>query len=99
MPINDLGHDLVASTPTSATLTIGVCVSGISIVIQCHTLSTDFVVLSMSEVDAIFSMDWMTRHKVLIDCPKKKVQLRLSSHERVTFQGRGRGSRGSFITF
>lgn len=40
------------------------------IVIQHHTLLTNFVVLLMREFDAIFSLDWMTRHKSLIDFPK-----------------------------
>lgn len=99
LSINDLEHNLVVSTPTSATLTIGLCVSGITVVIQCRMLSMDFVVLSMGEVYAIFGMEWMTRHRALIDCLKKKVQLHLSSHEKATFEGRGSGSRGSFISF
>lgn len=83
--IDDLGHDLIMSTPTGATLTTKLCGRGIPIVIQHHTFPTDFVVLSMRKFDAIFNMDWMTRHKAIINCLKKKVQLCLSCHERVTF--------------
>ena len=57
------------------------------------------MVLPLSEFDAIFGMDWMARHSALIDCRKKKVQLRPTPQERVTFQGRGRLDGGSLISF
>lgn len=60
--LDELGHDLVVCTPVGATLTTGVCIRGITIVIQCRTLSTEFVVLSMRDFDVFFFMDWMTRH-------------------------------------
>ena len=52
----------------------------------------------MREFDAIFGMDWMTRHRALIDCQKKKVQLRLRRNVRVAFQGRGR-DKGYLISY
>lgn len=58
---------------------------------------SDFVILPIGEFYAIFGMDWLTRHRAVIDCLKKKVKL--GRHESVTFQGRGRGSKGSLITF
>lgn len=87
--ISELGHDLLVSTPSGVTLTIGVCVGGVTVIIQQHTLLNDFLVLPMGEFDVIFSMDWMTRHKMLIDCQKKKVQIHLAHGQRVTFHGRG----------
>lgn len=100
IPMDDLGHNLVVSTTAGATLTTRVCVRGVPEC--CHSVlhaAMDFVVLSMREFDTIFGMNWMMSHKVLIDCTKKKVHVCLSHHERLTFQGRGRGSGGSFITF
>lgn len=58
---------------------------GIIVVIQWRVLQTDFVVLSMGEFNSIFGMDWMIRHKVLIYCHEKKVQLHLMCGMRVTF--------------
>ena len=85
--MNDLGHKLVVSTPFGATLTKGVGVRYVPIVIQRHTLRTDFVVLPMREFDAIFGMDLMTRYGALIDCGKKKVTFHPSCRSSVTFQG------------
>lgn len=73
LAVGDLGHDSVVSTPVNSTLTTGVCVRGIPVVIQHHTLLTDFVVLPMRQFDTTFCMDWMTMHRALINCPKKMV--------------------------
>lgn len=70
---------------------------GLAVFIQRRVLSTGFVPMLMREFDAIFDMDCMMRHKSLINCQKKNVQLHLSRIERVTFEDRGR--RVSFITF
>lgn len=72
---------------------------GVLVVIQRCTLLTNFVVLMMGEFNAIFVVDWLMRHRVLIDFKKKKVQHHLSQNERVTFKGKGRSSIGSLIVF
>lgn len=55
--IDDLGYDLIVSTPTIAVLAIGVCMRDIGIVTQQCILSTDFTVLVAREFDDIFGMD------------------------------------------
>ena len=83
LEVIDLGFDLRVSTPAGVVLTIGVGVRDVTIEIQPRILPSDFVVLPMQEFDAIFGMDWMTRHRALIDCRRKKVQLRLKRKVRV----------------
>lgn len=96
--VKDLVYDLAVSTTTSATLPTGECVRGVPIIIQQCMLLTDFVVLLMSEFNVIFIIDWMMRHRALIDCQKKKVKLCLPHHKRITFKGRDKGSGGRLIT-
>lgn len=78
MPVEDLGHNLVVSTLAGATVTTGVCVRGLTIVMHQQVLPTDFVAILMREFSAIFGMDWIMRYRVLIDCQKMKVQFHLS---------------------
>ena len=82
LEVVDLGFDLRVSTPAGVVLTTGVGVRDVTVEIQQHILPSDFVVLPMREFNAIFGMDWMTRHKALIDCRRKKVQLRLKGKPR-----------------
>ena len=63
MTIEDLGYDLTVSTPTGVVLTTEVCVRDVAMVIQRRILITDFTMLPMREFNAIFDMDWMTRHR------------------------------------
>jgi hypothetical protein len=36
---------------------------------------TNLIVLELKGIDVILGMDWMSKHKVLIDCAKKSVKL------------------------
>ena len=47
----------------------------------------DLIELSFREFDVIFGIDWLSRHQVVFDCRMKRVTLRTSSGEEVTFIG------------
>jgi hypothetical protein len=36
---------------------------------------TNLIVLESKDIDVILSMDWLSKHKVLIDCAKKSIKL------------------------
>lgn len=56
MPVDDLGYDLLLSTPLKAVLTSRVWRGGVAIIIQWRILCIDFTVLAMREFDEIFSV-------------------------------------------
>ena len=45
----------------------------------------DLIELSFKEFDVILRMNWLSRHKVVVDCIMKRVTLRTPSGEEVTF--------------
>lgn len=57
LSVEDLSYDLVVSTLVGASLTTGVCVRGVNVVIHQHIMLMDFIVLPMKEFDTIFGMD------------------------------------------
>lgn len=60
---------------------------GVAITIHfLHTLFIDFRVPPMREFDAIFGMDWMLRHMMLIDCQKKKAHHHLKWKVKLAFK-------------
>ena len=49
--------------------------------------SRDLIELSFKEFDVILGKDWLSRNQVVVDCRMKRVTLRTSSGEEVTFIG------------
>ena len=47
----------------------------------------DLIELSFTEFDVILGMDWLSRHQAIFDCRMKRVTLRTSNENEVTFIG------------
>ena len=47
----------------------------------------DLIELSFREFDVILGMDWLSRHRVIVDCRMKRVTLRTSNDDEVIFIG------------
>ena len=43
--------------------------------------------MDISEFDVILRMDWLTAHKVIIDCERMRVTTYTQDNTHVTFQG------------
>ena len=52
-----------------------------------YEFSEDLIELSFREFDVILGMDWLCRQQEVVDCRMKRVTLRTSSGEDVTFIG------------
>ena len=50
-------------------------------------LTVDPRVMDMSEFDVMLGMDWLTAHRVVIDCERRRVTTYTQDGIRVTFQG------------
>jgi hypothetical protein len=46
---------------------------------------TNLVVLGSKGIDVIIGMDWLSKHKVLIDCAKKSVKLTSSDRKEMEY--------------
>jgi hypothetical protein len=46
---------------------------------------TNLIVLELKGIDVIFGMDWLGKHKVLIDCTKKSIKLTTPNGEELEF--------------
>ena len=50
-------------------------------------LTVDLRVMGMSEFDVILGMGWLTAHRVVIDCDRRRVTAYTSDNVCVMFQG------------
>ena len=49
--------------------------------------SADLIALSFHEFDLILGMDWLSNHRVIVECDKKTVVLKCSDQLEVTIHG------------
>ena len=49
--------------------------------------SDDLIALPFHEFDLILEMDWLSKHRAIVDCDKKIVLLKCSNLSKVTIHG------------
>jgi hypothetical protein len=57
----------------------------------------NLIVLESKGIDVILGMDWLSKHKVLIDCAKKSVKLTVPEGKRMEFVTELDASQGSEV--
>ena len=58
-----------------------------SIIIQVREFLANLITLPFREFDLILGMDWLTKHRAIVDCGQKTVVLRCSDQSEVIIQG------------
>jgi hypothetical protein len=65
---------MVVSSPSGDLPVRQVC-PRLNIKIRGIDFITNFIIMDSKGIDVILGMDWLSKHKVLIDCAKKSVKL------------------------
>ena len=68
------------------------------IVIQDGEFSVDLIALPFREFDLILGIDWLSKHRAIIDCDKKTIVLRCSYHSEVIVHGVRSSSMSNLIS-
>ena len=68
------------------------------IVIQAREFITDLITLPFQEFDLILGMDWLSKHRAIVDCGQKTVVLRCSDQTEVIVQGIGSSAMSNMIS-
>ena len=86
---DEMDVQLYVSTPLGPTYYTDVVFRNCAVTLEGVVLPADLVQLNIQGWDVILGMDWLTKHKVPIDCVGKLITLSASDGERVTFKGSG----------
>ena len=86
---SEMDVQLYVTTPLGPTYCTDLVFKDCTIQLEGRVLPADLVQLDIQGWDVILGMDWLTRHKVTIDCERKLVTFSTPEGERVTFKGRG----------
>ena len=72
---------------TSHSVSVNSVYRNCPIVIQAREFLADLITLPFREFDLILGMDWLTKHRAIVDCGQKTVMLRCSDQSKVIVQG------------
>ena len=84
--IETLEKSLYVSSPLGTKVSVDLICWGCKLEISRILLTVDLRVMDMSEFDIILGMDWLTAHRVVFDCERRRVTSYKQDGIRVTFQ-------------
>ena len=82
-----LAHDMHVTSPLGHNVSVNRVYRNCPIVIQAREFLTDLITLPFREFDLILGMDWLTKHRAIIDCGQNTVVLRCSDQFEMIIPG------------
>ena len=87
LEVGNLDEPLHVNSPLGTKARIDRICRGCELEIFGILLTVDLRVMDMSELEVILGMDWLTTHRVVIDCDRMRVTAYTSDGTCVVFQG------------
>ena len=81
--VEHLSYDMHITSPLGHSVNVNRVYKNCPIIIHDREFSADLIALPFREFDLILGMDWLSKHRVIIDCDKKTVVLRCSNQSEV----------------
>ena len=85
LPKSETKYDILVTNPHRHSVIVNRVYKDCPIRIRDYEFPGDLIELSFREFDVILGMDWLSQHQVVVDYRMKRVTLRTSSGEEVTF--------------
>ena len=87
LPRSETEYDILVTYPLGHSVIVNKVYRDCPIRIREYEFPGDLIEISFKEFDVILGMDWLSRHQVMVDCRMKRVTLRTSNEDEVTFIG------------
>ena len=85
--LSETEYDILVTNSLSHSVIVNRVYRDCPIKIREYEFLGDLIELSFREFDVIFGMDWLSRHRAIVDCKMKRVSLRTPDEDEVTFIG------------
>ena len=82
-----LAYDLLITSPLGHSVRVNRVYKNCPLLVHDREFSIDLIALLFHEFDLILGMDWLSKHRAIVDCDKKIVLLKCSNLSKVTLQG------------
>ena len=87
--VEQLAYDMHVTSPLGHNISVNSVNRNCPIVIQAREFLADLIPLPFREFDLILGMDWLSKHRAIVDCGQKTIVLRCSDQTEVIVQGIG----------
>ena len=85
--VERLAYDMHVTSPLGHSVSVNRLYRNCPIIIQAREFLADLITLPFREFDLILGMDWLSKHRAIVDCGQKTVVLRCSGQSKVIAQG------------
>ena len=85
--VEQLTYDMHVTSPLGHNVNVNRVYKNCPIIIDDREFFADLIALPFCEFDLILGMDWLSKHRAIIDCDKKTVVLRFSNQSEVIVHG------------
>ena len=76
--VEQLAYEMHVTSPVGHNISVNSVYRNYPIVIQAREFLADLIALPFREFDLILGMDWLSKHRAIIDCDQKTLMLRCS---------------------
>ena len=96
--VEQLSYDMHVTIPLGHSVNVNRVYKNCPIIIHDREFSADLITLPFFEFDLIFGMDWLSKHRAIIDCDRKTAVLRCSYRSEVIVHGVQSGPMSNVIS-
>ena len=82
-----LAYDLLVTSPLGHSVRVNRVYNIFPLMVHDREFSVDMIALPFHEFDLILGMDWLSKHRAIVDCDKKIVLLKCFDLSEVTVHG------------
>ena len=96
--VEQLSYDMHVTSPLEHSVNVNRVYKNCPIIIHDREFSADLIALPFREFYLILGIDWLSKHRAIIDCDKKTVVLRCSDQSKVIVHGVRSGPMSNVIS-
>ena len=82
--VEPLAYDMFVTSPLGHSIRVNRVYKNCPLMVHDREFSVDLIALSFHEFDLILGMDWLSKHRAIVDCDKKTLLLKCSNMSEIT---------------
>ena len=82
-----LAYNLLVTSPLGHSVRVNCVCKNCPLMVHDREFSVDLISFPFHEFDLILGMDWLSKHRAIVDCDKKTILLKCSDLSEVTVHG------------